>query len=346
MRAVESRTGNEKQEARVHGVSVRALAALAAALLACATLAGCATGPTSPGCTGDETREGAIPPDAVKQTPDTDLYPPLMLSVEFADPVPLPGPVNTAGSEDAPVVSRDGNTLFFFFTPDSSVEAEEQIYDCVTGIWWCQRTARGWTEPERCFLSDDLALDGPMCEQDGTLWFASYRAGGYKDGDIYTANWNGSTWEWSNAGAQLNRDYQIGEVYLTAHGDTMVYQRDDSWPGEGEYDLWESYRVGGEWTAPLNLGSFVNTATYDGWPYLSPDGSELWYTSFASDHGYPGPSIYRTRRTERGWTVPEEMIARYVGDPGMDADGNLYFTHHYWDGEKTIETDIYVCYRF
>jgi hypothetical protein len=30
----------------------------------------------------------------------------------------------------------------------------------------------------------------------------------------------------------------------------------------------------------------------------------------------------------------------------MDDEGNLYFTHHYWDGGETIETDIYVCYRW
>jgi len=39
------------------------------------------------------------------------------------------------------------------------------------------------------------------------------------------------------------------------------------------------------------------------------------------------------------------MVSRYACDPAMDPEGNLYLTHHYWDGEQTIETDIYVCYR-
>ena len=309
-------------------------------------LLGCETTPSEPSCTGGETRAGAIPEDAVKQTPDTDLYPPVMHAEEYGDPIPLPGPVNTAGSEDACVISRDGRTMYIFFTPDSRVPAEEQLFDCVTGIWWCTRSGGIWEEPARAFLSDDLALDGPMCEQDGTLWFASYRPGGYKEGDMYTATWNGSSWNWQNAGAQLNRDFEIGEVYLTAHGDTMVYQRDVEHGTFGQYDLWESYRDNGGWTEPLNLGPTVNTTTYDGWPYLSPNGNELWYTSFVSELGYPGPCIYRTLRTDRGWTEPEEMVSHYVGDPAMDPDGNLYFTHHYInDGGTTIETDIYVCYR-
>ncbi len=309
-------------------------------------LFGCESTPTDPSCTGYETRAESIPEDAVKQTPEMDLYPPVMHSLEWADPIPLPGPVNTAGSEDACVISRDGNTMFIFFTPDSSLPAEEQILDCVSGVWWCEHDGGGWGEPERAYLSDDLALDGPVCEQGGTLWFASYRTGGYKGGDIYTATRNGSSWSWQNVGEQLNRDYEIGEVYLTAHGDTMVYQRDVEYGDYGEDDLWESYRDGGGWTEPLNLGPVVNTETYEGWPYLSANGQELWYTSYASGLGYPGPAIYRTVRTARGWTEPEEMVSHYVGDAAMDPDGNLYFTHHYInDGGTTIETDIYVCYR-
>jgi len=324
-------------------IAVLVMLLVAAAL---ALLTGCETTPTEPSCTGYETRAEAIPDNAVKQTPDVDLYPVVVSSAEFEDAIPLPGPVNTAGVEDACVISRDGNTMFIFFTPNASVPAEEQLFDCVTGVWWCERSGRSWTEPERAYLSNDLALDGPMCEQDGTLWFASYRTGDYKEGDLYTATWSGSSWSWQNAGAQLNRDFEIGEVYLTAHGDTMVYQRDVQHGIHGQCDLWESYRDGGGWTDPLNLGPVVNTATYDGWPYLSANGQELWYTSFGSGLGYPGPAIYRTVRTARGWTRPEEMVSHYVGDAVMDPDGNLYFTHHYInEGGTTIETDIYVCYR-
>jgi hypothetical protein len=43
---------------------------------------------------------------------------------------------------------------------------------------------------------------------------------------------------------------------------------------------------------------------------------------------------------------PEEVVTGFVGDPGVDADGNLYFTHLFFTPEfEKIETDIYVCYR-
>ena len=309
-------------------------------------VAGCSDHPTQPFCAGTLTREETIPQDAVKQTPEDDLYPPVVHSAAYDDPVPLPGPVNTAGSEDAPVVSRDGESLFFFWTPDSSVPPEEQLGDCVTGVWWSQRDGRGWTDPERAVLSDRASLDGPMCEQDGTLWFATFRTGTFGEGDIYTATWSGSSWSWRNAGELLNSDYDIGEVCLTAQGDTMIYARDSSHGAYGGYDLWESYRVAGVWTQPVNLGETVNSDVDDGWPYLSPGGSELWFTRNVSELGYPGPAIYRTVRTGGGWSAPEEIVSQYVGDAAMDPDGNLYFTHHFVDAlGETIETDIYVCYR-
>ena len=80
-------------------------------------------------------RESTIPADAIKVTPETDVNPPKSKSPDYADPVPLPAPVNTAGAEDSPFITPDGNTLYFFFTPDVRVPVEKQILDNVTGIY-------------------------------------------------------------------------------------------------------------------------------------------------------------------------------------------------------------------
>lgn len=45
-------------------------------------------------------RESEIPEDAVKMSPEADMYPPQLHSYQFEEPVPMPGPVNTAGAED------------------------------------------------------------------------------------------------------------------------------------------------------------------------------------------------------------------------------------------------------
>src|SRR5512136_2966996 len=63
-------------------------------------------------------RLDSIPSGAIKVTPMTDENPPRSLSDEYDSPFPLPGEVNTAGGEDSPFISPDGNVLYFWFTPD------------------------------------------------------------------------------------------------------------------------------------------------------------------------------------------------------------------------------------
>lgn len=324
--------------------------ALVLTLLAILPAAGCnsASGPSTP-----PSREDSIPPGAVKMTPETDFSPPALHSADWEDPVPMPGPVNTAGVEDAPVITRDGDRFMFFFTPDGNVPAEQQLVDGVTGVWWCETSSGGgnraaaggsWTEPDRAELSSGLALDGPFSCPGDTLWFGSFRPGNYlTDGDIYTAEFRNGRWrDWTNAGAQLNEDYNVGE--LAVAGDVMVFDRSGP-EGLGGQDLWETRHADTGWMVPENLGVAVNGPGDESRPWLSADGAELWYTAW-SDLGYAGPAIFHTTRAGTTWTAPEEIISNYVGDPALDDAGNIYFTHLFYDstGHK-IEADIYVAYR-
>ena len=95
------------------------------------------------------TRDEKIPENAVKVLPETDDHPPVLFSNSFEIPVPLPGEVNTAGAEDSPFVSPDGDTLYFFFTPDVNVPVEKQIQDGVTGIYVSKLINDQWGTPER-----------------------------------------------------------------------------------------------------------------------------------------------------------------------------------------------------
>jgi len=107
-------------------------------------------------------REEKIPSDIVKRTPATDLSPPILYSEEYELPIPVDYPINTAGAEDSPFILPDGNTLYFFFTPDMRVPPEQQLLDEVTGVWVSYRENDAWRQPERVWLQKPgkLALDG------------------------------------------------------------------------------------------------------------------------------------------------------------------------------------------
>ena len=289
-------------------------------------------------------RLDAIPSSAVKQTPESDLYKPVMHSSLWSQPIPMAGPVNTAGAEDSPFITANGTWFFFFFTPDVSVPAEDQLTDGVTGIWWCQRTADGWSSPEKIILCDDVSLDGAEFVLGNTMWFASVRAGNLGEIDVFTSHYEDGMWtDVQNAGAQLNEDYDIGEFHLTADGDTM-YFHSGKWESGEDMDLWITHKTSSGWSTPA-LVPGVNTIANDGYPYVSPDGGQLLFTRNQSTHGGVGPSIYRCVLQSNGtWSAPEEILSNFAAEATMDDEGNLYFVHHYFDSSNNmVEADIYMC---
>lgn len=287
-------------------------------------------------------RESAIPPDAVKMTPDTDIHPPILHSAEWTTPVPLSSAINTAGGEDSPFVMPDGNTLYFFFTPDVSIPAEKQVTDKVTGIYVSRKVNGVWSNAERVVLqnSGKLALDGAEFVQDDVMWFASAREG-YTGVNLFTARFIDGKWaNWQYAGDLLNKEYQVGEMHITADGNEMYFHSPRA-GGKGQLDIWVTRKVNGEWQLPENV-EIVNTAENEGWPFISQDGNELWFL-----RTYMGsPAIYRSKKVSGAWSEPELIVSQFAGEPSLDVDGNLYFVHHYYNSQgEMVEADIYVAYR-
>ena len=304
-----------------------------AILLVCVILSGCAdTGSPVP-----IDRQDAIPADAVKFTPEMDAFPPALHSSAFDPPVPLPPAVNTAGAEDSPFITPDGETLYFFFTPDPGVPPETQLLDGVTGIY-ASRNENGAYAPARRVLLQDrgrLALDGCPFLHGNTLWFCSAREG-YTGVNLFTAERQGSEWvNWQYTG-DLLRSFEVGELHLSPDGKELYFHssRDG---GKGGLDLWVTRLESGVWQAPVNLAG-VNTRENEGWPCIAPDGSELWFT-----RTYQGsPAIFRAMKEVEGWGEPELILSSFAAEPALDAQGNLYFAHHYFRDGGLVEADIYL----
>lgn len=278
-------------------------------------------------------RQAKIPAEAVKVTPLTDKNPPKSLSVDFRDPVPVKGEINTAGAEDSPFVLPDGNTLYFFFTPDVRVPAEKQIIDGVTGIYVSKKVNGKWQKPERVVLQDSgkVSLDGCEFVSGNTLWFCSAREG-YTGIHWFMANLVDGRWaDWKNA--DFNPDYKVGELHI--FNDELFYHSDRA-GGKGDRDIWITKKVNGEWQVPVNVAA-VNTLGDEGWPALSPDGNELW---ISKDYG-----VWRAKRMSGGWTTPELIFSPLAGEASIDRQGNVYFVHHFFKDNTMIEADIYVAAR-
>jgi hypothetical protein len=307
---------------------------IALSMVACGCLGG-----SDPKEHPDIDRESKIPTDIAKRTPDSDPHPPIKLTDEFTDPIPVAYPVNTAGAEDSPFVLPDGNTLYFFFTPDVRIPVEKQLLDDVTGVYIAHRTNGTWSVPERLWLQDPgkLSLDGAVCVQGDEMWFASAREG-YTGVNMFTASWDGLEWtDYEYSGDRLMKELKCGEVHI--RGDDLYFHSDRA-GGKGGLDLWMTSRSGGSWADPVNIYQ-VNSADNDGYPFISSDGMELWFT-----RTYLGtPALFRSINADGGWTAPELMFSQFAGEPTLDLEGNLYFVHHYYEDNVMIEADIYTSQR-
>jgi hypothetical protein len=289
-----------------------------------------------------KSRLESIPTGIIKQSPEIDRLPPILHSSEFQQPVPLGDAINTAGAEDSAFITPDGNTLYFFFTPDGNIPVEQQVTDGVTGIYVSQKINGEWQPAERVVLQKpgEASLDGCEFVQGTQMWFCSARAGNYRGIDMWTAEYIDGKWtDFENAGKLLNQDYEIGEMHLTADGNEMYFHSGRA-GGKGGQDIWVTRKVNNEWQEPENVTA-VNTADNEGWPFITQDGNELWFTRW-----YQGsPAIFRSKKVNGTWAEPELIVSQFAGEPSLDNNGNLYFTHHfYWDN-KMQEADIYVAYK-
>ncbi|MBN1415786.1 MAG: hypothetical protein JW973_11850 [Bacteroidales bacterium] len=284
-----------------------------------------------------KTRWESIPATAVKIIPETDVYPPVLHSSGWESPVPLDTTINTAGGEDSPFIPADRDELYFFFTPDVSVPAEKQLFDGVTGIYVSHYNGSAWQIPERVLLQNPgkLALDGAEFVQGNEMLFASAREG-YTGIHWFSAEFVDGKWtNWQNA--DFNPDFEVGELHIH---DNELYYHSARQGGKGQYDIWKLTQQNEEWQDPVNI-EVVNSSENDGWPYVTPDGNELWFT-----RTYLGsPAVFRSLKMNDEWQEPTLILSQFAGEPTLDKEGNIYFVHHFYKDGQMIEADIYVAYK-
>jgi hypothetical protein len=284
----------------------------------------------------DLDRHGRIPVDAVKKTPETDLFPPILHSAEFQEPVPFSA-INTAGAEDSPFVPADRDEFYFVFVKDAREPVEIQIRDPVNGIWVSRREGGVWQEATLVVLQrpDQLALNGCTFVQGSEMYFCTAREG-YTGLHWFRAEYADSRWDnWQPA--DFPEDFDVGELHV--HGDELYYHSGRA-GGQGGEDIWMVTRDGGGWVDPVNIEA-ANTPADEGMPYVTPDGRELWFNRW-----YQGsPALFRSRKVGDSWQEAELIVSQFAGEPTLDRDGNLYFAHHFYEDGLIVEADIYVAYR-
>ena len=154
--------------------------------------------------------------------------------------------------------------------------------------------------------------DGPMSYdfKDHTLYFTRNQLLDKKNRKqanptgIYLVKYRNGQWGQVQPFVYNDPTYNTGHPAVSADG-RMLFFASDKPGGSGMSDLYVCYRVGGKWSQPENMGSRVNSAGRDLFPYYHPSGRLF----FASDR--PGTlgklDIYFTAFVDGEWIEPVHL---------------------------------------
>jgi OmpA-OmpF porin, OOP family len=92
-------------------------------------------------------------------------------------------------------------------------------------------------------------------------------------------NTNGSWSSPISISNKINTNLNEGTCSISADGRKIIFTSCVGRDGWGSCDLYESKKIGAEWTTPKNLGQAVNSPDWESQPSLSADGRTLYFVS-------------------------------------------------------------------
>ncbi|HHS51179.1 MAG TPA: OmpA family protein [candidate division Zixibacteria bacterium] len=230
--------------------------------------------------------------------------------------------VNSQYDELAPVISPDGRTLFFIVDGQPEGFGRQDIFFSTKterGDW---TTAQNIGRPLNTEWHDGILSISPS----GTsaLVAGVYNRDGTKSSGFSVAQMAGGTWRFPEP---LNIENYYNKNRLTSASMSqcgkfllMALEREG---GYGDLDIYVSRAIPdgrNRWSAPMNLGSDINTRGADGTPFLASDGKTLYFSSNGRV-GLGSHDMYKSVRLDdswKNWSKPVNL-GKQINTPGWDA---------------------------
>jgi len=136
-----------------------------------------------------------------------------------------------------------------------------------------------------------------------------------------------------------NSQYDIAQPSISKDGKYLFFASDMP-GGSGGSDLYYCELIKGEWSAPVNLGSKVNSASSENFPYMHPSG-RLYFTSDRPG-GFGKLDVYYTALSNGLWDEPvllPEPINSASDDFAFVAEADLQ--KGYFSSNRLKEDDIF-----
>lgn len=235
--------------------------------------------------------------------------------------------INAKSDELVDCFTADGQTLYF----SRGSHPDNVGKDLRRDVWMSTRQRDGsWSKAVN--LGRPINNEGHNFaiaitpDQNMMLLQNQYDANGEFSGEGMAITYRTAT-GWSMPKNQtIENFYNYASVlnsYLAPDGTTLIMtcERDDS---KGGQDLYVLFRKNDSaWTAPVNLGSTINTAGAETAPFIAADGRTLYFASYGHP-GYGGYDVFMSRRLDDTWLKWSTPINLGKGINTDEHDSFLY----------------------
>lgn len=275
----------------------------------------------------------------------------LIKGLEYTEkPINLGTAINSAYDEMSPIITADGNTLYFSrkYHP-SNTGGPSDLEDA----YYSQKENGVWGKAQN--VGKPINNHGPNAvhsvSPDGnTLVLMNlYEVNGTPKGQGLSIS-NKTKKGWAVPHQFKIRQYYnksgFNEFFMSTNEQVLIMaiERDGT---NGGRDLYVCFNEGnGIWSKPKNMGRTLNTEGTEMSPFLAPDGMTLYFSS-TGHPGYGQNDIFISRRldnTWKNWSKPQN-VGKPINGPGVDSYYSVpasgEFAYFVSTGQGNTTTDIF-----
>ncbi len=234
--------------------------------------------------------------------------------------VHMNGEINTGFNEYAPVLSKDGKTIYFTSrrnnTKGSRMNPDDQEYfeDVYRAVW--NESVGKWDSITN--EVDRINTDGfdsfSYLSEDGLTALMTVNTENTdnkkrtKVSDIFELNFTNKG-KWSTPkmiiNPTINTGYFDGSPTMTADGNTMYFVSDRN-GAKKMTDIYVVHKTGKTWGEAVAISDSINTSGTETTPYITPDGKYLFFSS--DGHlGMGGLDIFVSENLGNNWSAPKNL---------------------------------------
>jgi hypothetical protein len=219
--------------------------------------------------------------------------------------------INSRFSDYNPVLNGDQNILIY-----------TQYWDSFDRIMICYKKDNTWSAPAditKQIGSEGDCYTSSLSFYGNELYLIRYGENNY---DIYVSKFKDEKWDkMQPISGKINSKNQESSVCISADGNYLYFSSDRP-GGEGGFDIYTAHREGNSWIDVKNLGKVINSKKNEEGPYISYDGTILYFSSDGHETIGNMDILYSELDDEGEWQQPQN-----IGSPINTTNDDLFYIY-------------------